>query len=191
MARDQQLLQAAEDAMQTKYGSAKLDGNNNQYRLKLPNCKKVVVKTGNKGQVMQRTYGEEVDSKHIGTADAEIVVIAVRNNPDNPIRVFEVPGDIYRDKMKSTYAALLKSGQLKPTDLRVLRFDGKGYPKQRVTDEWAEHLIYDGSLPPQNSLNHQGTPPPRDPKQAVEVAKSIVANAFGIPIEKVSISVSM
>ena len=191
MARDTQLLQAAEDAMRVKYGSVKLFENNNQCRLGLPNSKKVIVKTGSKGQVMQRAYGEEVDSKFIGTADADIVVIAVRNSPDHPIRVFEVPGDVYRNRMKSTYAELLESKQLKQDELRVLRFDGKGYPEQRVTEEWAQYMIYDGSPSIQRALVLQGRQPPQDPKQAVEVAKAIVANAFGIPVEKVSISVNM
>ena len=96
MAQDLQLVRAAEIAMKAKYGGAELYGSNNQYRLDLPSGKRAVIKTGNKGQVMQRTHGNEIDARFTGVVDADLIVIAVRNGPNDPIRVFEIPGDVYR-----------------------------------------------------------------------------------------------
>lgn len=186
-------MQAAECAMQEKYGDASLCGRNNQFRLILPGKQQVVVvKTGSKGQVMQRTYGSEIGSRFTGTSDADIVVVAVRNRPNDPIRVYEVPGDVYRERITTAYAALVQSGQLNPTDLRVLRLDGKGYPIQRVDEEWEKYLLTEQYVLIADVLSS----PTRETRsgntaKVVEEAKAMVAEAFGVPIEKVSISVNM
>jgi hypothetical protein len=36
-------------------------------------------------------------------------------------------------------AKLQQSGTLQPDDLRVLRFDNRGYPEQRIAGDWAEY----------------------------------------------------
>lgn len=190
MSQDQQLVRAAQMAMKTKYGSAELYGSNNQYWLKLPNGKRALIKTGSKGQVMQRTHGKKPDSRFIGVADADLVVIAVKNSPNGAISVYEVPGDVYRNRMTSAYVEMLESKRLRPTDLRVLRFDGKGYPEQRVDEEWAVYMRETGPVPPEGS-SLPPSQPPQDPTQAVETAKAIVAAAFGVPVDAVSVSVNM
>lgn len=191
MSQDIKLVRAALLAMKAKYGGAELSGSNNQNCLDLPNGKRAVIKTGNKGQVMQRTHGNEIGARFTGVVDVDPIVIAVRNGPNDPIRVFEVPGNVYRDRMTSTYVELLQSKQMSPTDLRVLRFDGKGYPEQRVAEEWATYLLKDGLLPPQGSSLPPGRSVPQDVSQAIEAAKAMVAEAFGVPVDKVSISVNM
>ena len=191
MPQDLQLVRAAESAMKGKYGAAELYGSNNQYRLDLPNGKRAVIKTGNKGQVMQRTHGSEIDSRFTGVGDADLVVVAVRNKPNDPIRIFEIPADVYRDRMTSAYAELLESNHLRPHTTRLLRFDGKGYPKQRVDEEWARYMIKDGSASPEGSSLPSERSVTQDVTQAIEAAKAVVAEAFGVPVDKVSISVNL
>jgi hypothetical protein len=191
MSSDPQLHQTAEEAMTAKYGKASLFGKNNQYGLHLENGKRAVVKTGSKGQVMQRTHGDEIDARFSGVADADLVVIAVRNSAEGPIAVYEVPADVYRDRMTSAYKELLQSNQLRPSDLRVLRFDEKGYAQQRVADEWSKYRLPTNTAATKNTSPQNQDESTTDAMRIFDEAKEMVARAFGIPKGNVSISISM
>jgi hypothetical protein len=178
------LVRYAVDALRCRYGSVEVLHRNNQYSARLPSGRRAVLKTGSKGQVMQRTHGHDEDARFTGIEDCEVAVIAVQNGPGDPIAVYEVPTDIYRDRMKSTYAKLIQQPRkLRPSDLRVLRFDNKGYPEQRVAEEWAEYQI---------DVSGEGVPGAMTRREeVVATAKAMIAEAFGVPIGKVSVSVNM
>jgi hypothetical protein len=136
---------------------------------------------------MQRTHGTEIDARYTGVVSADIVIAAVRNRDNEPIQVFEIPGKIYRDRMTSAYAELLNSGQLRPTDLRVLRFNDKGYEEQRVVEEWAEYRLQDVATDERHQSQIDGI----KPGEALIEAKELVAKAFGVTADKVQISVNL
>lgn len=190
MPQSNTLVQAAHAAIQAKHGESRMWGANNQYRIELPNGASVVVKTGSKGQVMQRTLGEEADSEFIGLDKADYVVIAVQNGPADPIMVYEVPAAAYRDRMKQEYEARFQFANLRPTDLRVLRFDERGYPFQRVAKEWEGYRLKFHAAPIEQGPRPTSPPRPEISDQAVQAAKKMVAEAFGVSVDKVNISVN-
>jgi hypothetical protein len=177
------LVRHAVNALRGENDSVEVLHRNNQYSARLPDGRRAVIKTGSNGQVMQRTHGTDVDARYTGVEDVELVVIAVRNRPVDPIAVYEVPADIYRDRMTSTYAKLQQSGTLQPDDLRVLRFDNRGYPEQRVAGDWAEYRI---------DVSGETPPPAMTPRQEVgAAARAMVAEAYGVPVDKVTITLNI
>jgi hypothetical protein len=179
-----ELVRRAADALERRHGGVEVSHRNNQFSALLPDGRRAVIKTGSRGQVMQRTRGTDVHARYTGVEDLDLAVIAVQNGPGESIAVYEVPGAIYRDRMTSTYAKLVQqSRKLRPDDLRVLRFDNKGYPEQRVAEAWAQYRIdFRGEVPATAMTSRQ---------EVVAAAKAMIAEAFGVPVEKVSVSVNM
>ena len=150
---------------------------------------------------MQRAKGSQTDAPFTGGLDqVDRILIAVRTGGDQPIRVYDVPRDVYEDQMRSSYDETIKVHRNQPSDLRVLRFDQKGYPSQRVASEWSEFLVQEfdhlhrGNF---ERVNRQATstapsePHIYGPKEAIEAAKKLVAEAWGVATDNVSITVTM
>ncbi len=184
-----ELVKTAIHSLQSKFGELEIFHKNNQHAAVLFDGRRAIIKTGSKGQVMQRTHGTGADARYTGVEDADLVVISVRDGPKDAIRVYAVDGAIYRDRMTKTHMELQTSGTLDPTDLRVLRFDGKGYPEQRVDEDWADYML-SADPDPVVALSSEGSSD-LSPSDAIQQAKYLVANAFGIPAEKVNISVDL
>jgi len=177
------LVRCAVDVLRHRYGSVEVLHRNNQYSARLPDGQLVAIKTGSKGQVMQRTHGTDVNARFTGVEDVDLVAIAVRNSPRDSIAVYEIPAETYRDRMATTYAKLVQqSRKLRPDDLRVLRFDDKGYDEQRVSEDWAQYRV---------DVSSETRPATKTRQEVVTAAKAMIAEAFGVPVDKVSVSVNM
>jgi hypothetical protein len=189
------------EAVRSRYGGGEPYGKNNQRLVKLPDGQRALIKVGSNGQCMQRAKGSEIDAPFTGGLDqVDRILIAVRTGGDQPIRVYDVPRDVYEDQMRSSYDETIKVHRNQPSDLRVLRFDQKGYPSQRVASEWSEFLVQEfdhlhrGNF---ERVNRQATstapsePHIYGPKEAIEAAKKLVAEAWGVATDNVSITVTM
>ena len=139
--------------------------------------------------MMQPTHGVDIDSPYSGGEDVDRIVISVRNGPSDPIHVYEVPGQVFRDRMKKEYEDCCKIPRLNPTDFRVLRFDERGYPFQRVYDEWKEYEVY-YDVTPDKQATKKKDKEPKDSQKIVEEAKVLIAEAYGVSPDKASILVS-
>jgi len=179
------LIETVRKSLINRYGSVEIVNRNNQYSALLPDGRRAVIKTGNNGSIMQRTRGTDVGAEYIGVADVETVLIAIRARGETTPRIYEVPGDVYRQRMTEAHNAVQK--KIEPTDLRVLRFDGKGYQEQQVTQEWANYLFEEEMA---DSPTGDATDASSGPGRVLSDAKAMVANAFGVTPDQVSITVN-
>ena len=131
------------EALEYKYGTKiKIYTAGHQTFATLPNGEDAPIKSGSKGNILQVTRGEEYDAPYTGAQQtAETIIIAVRNDENSPFKIYEVPGEEYRSKMKERYIKRTENHKLNKTTLRVLRFNDKGYPEQRIAEEWEEYRI--------------------------------------------------
>lgn len=186
MPQSSDLIETVRKSLISRYGSVEMLNRNNQHSALLPDGRRAVIKTGNNGSIMQRTRGNEAGAEYIGVADVETVVIAIRARGETTPRIYEVPGDVYRQRMTEAHNAVQK--KIEPTDLRVLRFDGKGYPEQQVAEEWANYII--DEKPTDSGPNGDASDARSNPGQVLSDAKAMVASAFGVTPEQVNITVN-
>lgn len=179
------LSQIAEKCLMDRYGTVQIEKRNNQTIATFPDGRSAIVKTGNNGSIMQKTRGTHVDAEYIGVSDVETVVIAVRAHGRSDPAVYEVPGEVYRERM--TKAHIEVQDKIRPTNLRVLRFDGKSYPEQQVAQEWSDYRI-DERLDevPVTELTSSSA----SPGEVLKSAKEMVAAAFGVTTDQVNITVN-
>ncbi|MEQ9642586.1 MAG: hypothetical protein RIM84_21355 [Alphaproteobacteria bacterium] len=185
----EEMAETAFRTVRQKYGGGQLYSKNNQKQIVLPNGEVALVKVGANGQCMQIANGTAAKAPLKGGLQKfERVIIAVRGKSDTICRVYDVPVAEYIDQMHRSYEKTLTKHRNKPSELRVLRFDDKGYPDQRVADIWVRYLISPYDSPPPTTIG--AMEPKNDPKQAIEEAKSLVADALGVSPEQVSITVT-